>query len=80
MTASFTTAPAKDTAAAVRFIVGGDVGGHDFCRRAEGGYAVFREMAALEPHFFIANSDMIYADGEYSGPLPGDQRPTGRLD
>ncbi len=61
-TGSFTTAPAAGDAAPVRFIVGGDVGGQGYCRHPERGYDVFRAMAALEPDFFIANGDMIYAD------------------
>ncbi len=62
-TGRFTTAPAAETAAPVRFIVGGDVGGQAYCRHAEKGYAIFRPMAELAPDFFVANGDMIYADG-----------------
>lgn len=60
---SFRTAPAPDQSVdAIRFIVGGDLGGHGYCREIEGGYRIFDTMAALEPDFFIANGDMIYAD------------------
>ncbi len=59
---SFTTSPAADVSAPVRFIVSGDLGGQAYCRHRERGYDIFRAMAALEPDFFIANGDMIYAD------------------
>ncbi len=59
---SFTTAAGAAGGAPVRFIVGGDVGGQGYCRHALRGYGIFRAMAALEPDFFIANGDMIYAD------------------
>jgi len=59
----FRTAPARqDGVDAVRFIVGGDLGGHGYCRETEGGYRIFDTMGALSPDFFIANGDMIYAD------------------
>ncbi|HEX9734365.1 MAG TPA: alkaline phosphatase D family protein [Thermoanaerobaculia bacterium] len=76
---SFATAPEPGEARPVRFVVGGDVGGQGYCRHAETGYAIFGAMAALEPDFFIANGDMIYADAACpaQGPegwpnLPGD--------
>jgi alkaline phosphatase D len=48
----------------ISFIWGGDVGGQNFCRNAdEGGYSIFKSMQSLNPDFFIANGDMIYADG-----------------
>jgi alkaline phosphatase D len=59
---SFRTAPSAETSAAVRFVVGGDLGGHGFCREEKEGYAVFDRMRELRPDFFIANGDMIYAD------------------
>jgi alkaline phosphatase D len=60
---SFRTAPApRDRVDAVRFIVGGDLGGHGYCREMNGGYRIFDAMDALSPDFFIANGDMIYAD------------------
>jgi alkaline phosphatase D len=46
------------------FIWGADVGGQNYCRNAnEGGYFIFKSMQSLSPDFFIANGDMIYADG-----------------
>lgn len=59
----FVTAPARTAAAPVAFVMSGDLGGQGFCRHRERGYDIFRAMAALEPDFFIANGDMIYADG-----------------
>ena len=61
---SFQTAPAPTDAEPVRFVVMGDLGGHGYCREEGVGYAVFAEMEKLEPHFLIANGDMIYADSE----------------
>ena len=72
--ARFTTAPARDVVAPVRLVVGGDVGGQGFCRDAADGYAIFRAMAGLEPDFFIANGDMIYADGACPEDGPGEWR------
>jgi alkaline phosphatase D len=49
---------------AISFIWSGDLGGQNFCRNAdEGGYSIFKSMQSLNPDFFIANGDMIYADG-----------------
>lgn len=59
---SFRTAPDASVAAPVRFVVMGDLGGHGYCREEGIGYEVFSEMEKLEPHFLIANGDMIYAD------------------
>lgn len=64
VTGSFRTAPASDTGEPLRFIVMGDLGGHGYCREEGKGYTVFAEMEKLEPHFLIANGDMIYADSE----------------
>lgn len=42
----------------------GDVGGQMYCRNAQdGGYSIFKAMASLQLDFFIANGDMMYADG-----------------
>ena len=68
---SFTTAPVADAAMPVRFVVGGDVGGQSICRHPEQGYGIFRAMAELEPDFFIANGDMIYADNSCPAVGPG---------
>lgn len=61
---SFRTAPSKDASAALRFVVGGDLGGHGFCREEGTGYAIFDHMRERRPDFFIANGDMIYADSD----------------
>ncbi len=68
---SFTTAAAATVAVPVRFVVGGDVGGQRYCRHPERGYDIFRAMAELEPDFFIANGDMIYADDPCPAVGPG---------
>jgi len=48
----------------ISFIWSGDLGGQSYCRNAdEGGYSIFKSMQSLNPNFFIANGDMIYADG-----------------
>ncbi len=70
-TGSFTTAPAAADARPVRFIVGGDVGGQGYCRHIARGYDIFRAMAELEPDFFVANGDMIYADDPCPAVGPG---------
>ncbi len=70
---SFRTAPAPDAAEPVRLVWGGDVGGQSYCRNAAwGGYAIFAEMAELSPDLFVANGDMIYADGACPADGPGD--------
>jgi alkaline phosphatase D len=61
---SFRTAPSPENPATVRFVVGGDLGGHRFCREETDGYAFFDRMRELRPDFFIANGDMIYADSD----------------
>jgi alkaline phosphatase D len=48
----------------ISFVWGGDLGGQNYCRNAKnGGYSIFKSMQSLKPDFFIANGDMIYADG-----------------
>jgi len=67
---TFKTAPSPDQSRPLRFIVGADLGGQTVCRSVEqGGYAIFASMEALEPDFFVANGDMIYAD--HSCPAEG---------
>ena len=59
---SFQTAPDAKADVSVSFVFGGDLGGQGLCRHAEHGYAIFTNMAAVQPDFFVANGDMIYAD------------------
>lgn len=59
---SFRTAPAADQSRPLSFVFSGDLGGQGFCRHPETGYGIFRAMAKLQPDFFLANGDMIYAD------------------
>jgi alkaline phosphatase D len=52
------------TSKEITFLWGGDVGGQMYCRNVQdGGYSIFKAMNSLQPDFFIANGDMIYADG-----------------
>lgn len=69
---TFLTAPEETSRAPVSIIWGGDVGGQGYCRQTTGGYGIFNVMAAARPDFFVANGDMIYADGECpaKGPQP----------
>ncbi|MGH7412343.1 MAG: alkaline phosphatase D family protein [Candidatus Methylomirabilis sp.] len=76
---TFRTAPAASARRPVRFVFGGDLGGQRYCRRVDQGYAIFSTMKSLAPDFFVANGDMIYADGDCPaiGPdgwqnIPGD--------
>jgi alkaline phosphatase D len=67
---TFRTAPSfnmtinSSSSNAISFIWAADLGGQNYCRNAdEGGYSIFKSMQSLSPDFFIANGDMIYADG-----------------
>jgi alkaline phosphatase D len=66
---TFKTAPSfnmtsNSSSNAISFIWAADVGGQNYCRNADdGGYSIFKSMQSLSPDFFIANGDMIYADG-----------------
>ena len=71
-TGTFRTAPSSNMTSnssssiggVISFIWSGDVGGQSYCRNAkEGGYSIFKSMQSLNSNFFIANGDMIYADG-----------------
>jgi alkaline phosphatase D len=66
MIGSFRTAPDHLTSKPVSFVVGGDLGGQNYCRR-DGiggiqGYPIFSIMQSLSPDFFIFNGDQIYGD------------------
>lgn len=67
---NFRTAPTPTSRRAVSFVFGGDLGGQGFCRQADRGYAIFETMLALQPDFFVANGDMIYADSACPAELP----------
>jgi alkaline phosphatase D len=64
---TFRTAPSSNmtsNSSVISFIWSGDLGGQSYCRNAnEGGYSIFKSMQSLSADFFIANGDMIYADG-----------------
>jgi len=62
MEGTLRTAPAPSAPAAVRFVWSGDVGGQNACRDTTDGYAIFDQIAARAPDFFVALGDMIYAD------------------
>jgi len=70
MIGSFKTAPNHLTIEPVSFVVGGDLGGQNYCRR-DGtggiqGYPIFSIMQSLSPDFFIFNGDQIYGDNACS--------------
>lgn len=72
---TFKTAPNFNDSRPISFIWGGDLGGQSYCRNADsGGYSIFRSMQSLNSDFFIANGDMIYADGTCpeDGPILND--------
>jgi alkaline phosphatase D len=64
---TFRTAPSRNMASNssdISFVWSADIGGQNYCRNAnDGGYSIFKSMQSLNPDFFIANGDMIYADG-----------------
>ncbi len=64
----FTTAPAPDDPAPVRFVWSGDLGSAKNCRRVADGYPIFRAMARRRPDFFLFVGDTIYADHSCHGP------------
>ena len=61
--ARFEVAPDPGAAVGLKLVVAGDLGGQGHCRPQDGGYAIFDGLAALGPELFVANGDMIYADG-----------------
>jgi len=61
---TFRTAPAADAKAAVTFAWSGDLGGQNFCRDKNEGYALFQHINEAKPQFFIGLGDMIYAGDE----------------
>ena len=74
MLGSFRTAPDNLTSEPVSFVVGGDLGGQNYCRR-DGtggirGYPIFSIMQSLSPDFFIFNGDQIYGDNACSAKGP----------
>jgi phosphodiesterase/alkaline phosphatase D-like protein/glycerophosphoryl diester phosphodiesterase len=74
-TGTFITAPDSSTAQPVSLIWAGDLGGHSYCRQMGRGYDIYSAMLELSPDFFIANGDMIYADG--ACPAEGPDGPGG---
>jgi alkaline phosphatase D len=79
---TFRTAPSSNmtsNSSVISFIWSGDLGGQSYCRNAnEGGYSIFKSMQSLNVEFFIANGDMIYADGACptQGPVTNNQTTT----
>jgi alkaline phosphatase D len=71
---TFKTAPSRNMTSNrsdINFVWSADLGGQNYCRNAnEGGYSIFKSMQSLNPDFFIANGDMIYADGACSAEGP----------
>lgn len=62
-TGTFTTAPAATEAAPVRIAIGGDLGGQGYCRHRAKGYPILDRVREVSPTVFVANGDLIYADG-----------------
>ena len=64
---TFRTAPGRNMASNssdISFVWSADIGGQNYCRNVnDGGYSIFKSMQSLNPDFFVANGDMIYADG-----------------
>lgn len=71
--AEFVTAPPRDAAARVAFLWSGDLGGGGYCRLEDGGYRIFRPMAARRADFVLFVGDTIYADVpcDKPGVVPG---------
>ncbi len=61
-TGTFTTAPAAEEAAGLRFVFGACLGGQGYCRNPETGWVIFDAMAATEPAFFLMLGDGVYVD------------------
>ncbi len=57
---------------AISFVVGGDLGGQNYCKRVDLGYPIFSVIKALSPDFFIFNGDQVYADGDCKAKGPDD--------
>jgi phosphodiesterase/alkaline phosphatase D-like protein len=75
MTGTFRTAPDHHLTSSkpFSFVVGGDLGGQNYCRRVGGvvvGYPIFSIMRALSPAFFVFNGDQIYGDNTCSAKGP----------
>jgi alkaline phosphatase D len=67
---SFKTAPDHLTSKSLSFIIAGDLGGQNYCRRVDMGYPIFSVMKALSPDFFVFNGDQIYGDIDCSAKGP----------
>jgi alkaline phosphatase D len=60
---SFQTAPDRHSAKPlINFVVSGDLGGENYCRRIIIGYSIFSVIKDTAPDFFLFNGDQIYAD------------------
>ncbi len=62
MVGKFKTTPSDLSDSPISFAVGGDLAGQNYCKRADIGYPIFTVIKELNPDFFVANGDMIYAD------------------
>lgn len=73
MEGKFRTAPLKENQQNITFAVGGDLGGQGYCKKVYTGYDIFSIIKELNPNFFVANGDMIYADDvcKLIGPIEG---------
>jgi len=57
---TFTTSPAPDSAAALRFTFASCIGGQGYCRPADG-WKIFETMGAQSPDFFLITGDTVYS-------------------
>jgi alkaline phosphatase D len=70
---TFKTAPsASSFKPSISFVIGGDLGGQNFCRKTDAQYSIFSVMKSLAPDFFIFNGDQIYGDSYCSENGPAD--------
>ena len=78
---SFTTAPRKDAAAALKLLFCADIGGQGHGRIRPGtplpydGYYIFRAMAGENADLFLALGDMGYTDGVIRARAPDAEYP-----
>ena len=75
-TGLFHTAPdALHQKEAISFVVGGDLGGQNYCKRVDLGYPMFSVIKALSPDFFILTGTrfmwMVNANPKAQMMLPG---------